>query len=84
MESKGDRETSPVLGAKSPNDVMIVSEPVLDHSEEFAIAQSAADSTDESTTGQSVRIISSTYLGIVLAALDGTMVATLTAPISAS
>ena len=84
MESKGDRETSPLLGAKSPNDVIIVSEPVLDHSEESAIAQSAADSVDEPTTGQLVRIMSSTYLGIVLAALDGTMVATLTASISAS
>lgn len=84
MESKGDRETSPLLGAKSPNDVIIVSEPVLDHREEFVIAQSAADSVDESTTGQSVWIMSSTYLGIVLAALYGTMVATLTASISAS
>ena len=84
MESKGDRETSPILGAKSPNNVIIVSEPVLDHSEDFVIAQSAADSVDESTTGQLVRIMSSISLGIVLAALDGTMVATLTDSISAS
>ncbi|KAL8813287.1 MAG: hypothetical protein Q9223_007072 [Gallowayella weberi] len=40
--------------------------------------------TEELSTTQLAIILGSTYLGIVLAALDGTMVATLTASISAS
>ncbi|KAL9009653.1 MAG: hypothetical protein Q9180_009377, partial [Flavoplaca navasiana] len=40
--------------------------------------------TEELSTARLAIILSSTYLGILLAALDGTMVATLTASISAS
>ncbi|KAL8808016.1 MAG: hypothetical protein Q9182_000294 [Xanthomendoza sp. 2 TL-2023] len=40
--------------------------------------------TEELSTTQIAIVLGSTYLGIVLAALDGTMVATLTASISAS
>ncbi|KAI4224293.1 MAG: hypothetical protein L6R40_008458 [Gallowayella cf. fulva] len=40
--------------------------------------------TEELSTTQLAVILGSTYLGIILAALDGTMVATLTASISAS
>ncbi|KAL8689325.1 MAG: hypothetical protein Q9224_004662 [Gallowayella concinna] len=40
--------------------------------------------TEELSTTQLTIILGSTYLGIILAALDGTMVATLTASISAS
>ncbi|KAL8977422.1 MAG: hypothetical protein Q9205_006771 [Flavoplaca limonia] len=49
--------------------------------------QSQADAviiTEELSTARLAIILGSTYLGIILAALDGTMVATLTASISAS
>ena len=56
----------------------------VDRNEETAEDGTPNVITAEPTTGQLIRIMSSTYLGIVLAALDGTMVATLTASISAS
>ncbi|MCJ1277453.1 hypothetical protein MMC21_005266 [Puttea exsequens] len=47
-------------------------------------SQPPTDSQDKPTTARLLKIMASTYVGIVLAALDGTMVATLTASISAS
>ncbi|KAL2046374.1 hypothetical protein N7G274_001821 [Stereocaulon virgatum] len=83
-DSEDEQETSPLLTATSPNNETISPHSTSDHSEEFNSTQNSTAIADEVTTAQLVRIMSSTYLGIVLAALDGTMVATLTASISAS
>ncbi|KAL9632891.1 MAG: hypothetical protein Q9164_005029 [Protoblastenia rupestris] len=47
-------------------------------------SEDAIDVSRQLSTSQLTAIMGSTYLGIILAALDGTMVATLTASISAS
>lgn len=47
-------------------------------------AEDLVSTSEEPSSGQLLLIMASTYLGIILAALDGTMVATLTASISAS
>jgi len=78
-------ETSPLLGPKSyPTNGAILPEADAEHGNEPATAGDPTASSEEPTTGQLLLIMASTYLGIVLAALDGTMVATLTASISAS
>lgn len=83
-DGAGDvRETSPLLGNTKPSENnAIVSEAEAEANQESAIANDA--SPQEPTTGQLMRVVASTYLGIILAALDGTMVATLIASISAS
>ena len=79
-------ETSPLLrpNQQEPDHGAPPSKPVVDRNEEITDSEAPNVITDEPTTGQLIKIMASTYLGIVLAALDGTMVATLTASISAS
>ena len=79
-------ETSPLLRPiqHGPDLGALPSKPVGDGNEETADDGPPDVTTTEPATGQLIKIMSSTYLGIVLAALDGTMVATLTASISAS
>ncbi len=84
-EEEDARETSPLLGASSqPTNGFIPSGLVVERNNESAAAEDLTAQSGEPTTGQLLLIMASTYLGIVLAALDGTMVATLTASISAS
>lgn len=86
VRSASPSETSPLLrpSEEEPDHDASPSNQVLDRNEELADGGAPDVPADEPTTGQLIKIMASTYLGIVLAALDGTMVATLTASISAS
>lgn len=86
VRPKSPGETSPLLGPNQQGSDHAAPplKPVINRNEETADDGAPNVITAEPTTGQLIKIMSSTYLGIVLAALDGTMVATLTASISAS
>ncbi len=86
VQSASPSETSPLLrpSEEGPDNSAFPSKPVPDRNEGIADGGGPNVPTDEPTTGQLIKIMASTYLGIVLAALDGTMVATLTASISTS
>ncbi|KAL8915402.1 MAG: hypothetical protein Q9172_006892 [Xanthocarpia lactea] len=75
-------EARPLLPDQKCTDHGTISKPAEEG--KSAIANDTALLSVEPSTGQLVRVMASTYLGIVLAALDGTMVATLTASISAT
>ncbi|KAL8904856.1 MAG: hypothetical protein Q9171_006894 [Xanthocarpia ochracea] len=75
-------EARPLLPDQKCADHGTISKPAEEG--ESAIANDTALLLVEPSTAQLARVMASTYLGIVLAALDGTMVATLTASISAT
>ena len=84
INGNGAEESSPLLSKGEPPE-HIASEPSQDAEQNVSGTLNAANvATQELRTSQLAMIIGSGYLGIVLAALDGTMVATLTASISAS
>ena len=75
--------SAPLFQSQQPDYGAVSEEAPAPHSQEVAHAD-AAIITKELSTTQLAIVLGSTYLGIILAALDGTMVATLTASISAS
>ena len=80
-----DAQTSASLLGSEGSDYGAVSERERASVEDDNNAQAnTAIITEELSTTQLAIVLGSTYLGIILAALDGTMVATLTASISAS
>lgn len=84
-DAGGFQETSPMLSkGKRPKIAVHQQEQDIEQNEHHDSVDDPNVPTQELTTGQLVTIIGSGYLGIVLAALDGTMVATLMASISAS
>ena len=89
MSSNGDakdaQETSPLLtNGKIANDGTVTAAQDSERNDFPNLADIHNAPACERTAAQMVKIIGSGYLGIVLAALDGTMVATLTASISDS
>lgn len=84
-EDERDGETSPLLGTKSATTVVTKSLGVdSERNNGSRAVEGPIPPLGEPTTGRLLLIMASTYLGIILAALDGTMVATLTASISDS
>ena len=72
VRSANSSETSPLLrpSEEGPNHGASPSKPVLDRNEEMADGGAPKVPPEELTTGQLIKIMASTYLGIVLAALD--------------
>lgn len=77
-------ETSPLLSNRKAITTEEVDEAAIPDNNTFGAGEDTAPTAEEPSTGKLLLVMSSIWLGTFLAALDSTIVATLSAPISAS